>query len=167
MSRGLWGSRQFGSPPLRAQGMDQPGPWGHLRNQILLGSETFVEQMRRQLPQERDLSEIPRAQRRLPAKPLSEYPRLHPDRDAAITAAYASGGLRWEKLASTSDYTTRGSVESFAEQNKQKTRPDTVPGHRSCVPAKKSDSWPTPPRRATFSHDRQLRRLVNKATGIP
>lgn len=63
-----------------------------------LGSEVFVEQVRGQLPQDRDLSEIPRAQRRPPAKPLRDYARLHPHRDDAIAAAYASGGYMLKQI---------------------------------------------------------------------
>lgn len=75
-----------------ADGIDRPGPWERLSHQVFLGSETFVERVRSVLPRDRDLSEVPRAQRRPPARPLAEYARLHPDRDAAMAAAYASGG---------------------------------------------------------------------------
>jgi len=44
-----------------ADGIEQPGPWHHLRYQVFLGSRVFVEQVRRQLPQDRDLSDPPRA----------------------------------------------------------------------------------------------------------
>ena len=75
-----------------AEGVGQPGPWEHLRHQVFLGSETFVEHLRRKLPRDRDLSEVPRAQRRSLPKPLPDYARMHPDRNEAIAAAYASGG---------------------------------------------------------------------------
>jgi putative transposase len=75
-----------------AEGIGQAGPWEQLRHQMFLGSEAFVENLRRRLPTDRDLSEVPRAQRRPPAKPLAEYAALYPDRDEAIAAAYASGG---------------------------------------------------------------------------
>lgn len=75
-----------------AEGVGQPGPWEQLRHQIFLGSETFVENLRRKLPRDRDLSEVPRAQRRPLPKPLPVYAGMHPDRDEAIAAAYASGG---------------------------------------------------------------------------
>ncbi len=38
-----------------------------------------------------DLSEVPRAQRRAPAKPLAAYAKRHRDPHAAMAAAYRSG----------------------------------------------------------------------------
>jgi hypothetical protein len=73
-------------------GIGQPGPWGQLRHQVFLGSETFVERLRQTLPREQDLSEVPRAQRRPKPKPLADYAEMYPERDQAIAAAYASGG---------------------------------------------------------------------------
>ncbi len=81
-----------------AEGIGQAGPWEQLRQQVFLGSEAFVENLRRRLPTDRDLSEVPRAQRRPPAKPLAEYAALHPDRDVAIAAAYASGGYTLKEI---------------------------------------------------------------------
>ncbi len=63
-----------------------------LRHQVFLGSERFVENLRRKLPRDRDLSEVPRAQRRPLPNPLHDYAEMYPDRDEAIAAAYASGG---------------------------------------------------------------------------
>jgi REP element-mobilizing transposase RayT len=81
-----------------ADGIEQPSPWQQLRHQVFLGSEIFVEQVRRQLPHDRDLSEIPRAQRRPHAMSLADYAQLHPNRDAAIAAAYASGGYTLKQI---------------------------------------------------------------------
>jgi REP element-mobilizing transposase RayT len=68
-------------------GIGEPGPWEQLRHQVFLGSETFVDGVRRKLPSDRDLAEIPRAQRRREPKPLLEYACSHHDRDEAIAAA--------------------------------------------------------------------------------
>jgi hypothetical protein len=57
-----------------------------------------VDDLRRQLPNDRDLSEVPRAQRRPPAKPLTEYAALYADRAAAIAAAYASRGYTLKEI---------------------------------------------------------------------
>ena len=46
-----------------AEGIGQPGPWEQLRHQVFLGSEPFVEGLRRRLPRDQDLSEVPSAQR--------------------------------------------------------------------------------------------------------
>ena len=60
---------------------------------MFLGSDSFVESMRRQLPQNRDLREVPKAaKRRPPAETLLAYARDHPQRNDAIVAAYRSGG---------------------------------------------------------------------------
>ena len=58
-----------------AEGNDQPSPWEHLRNQVFLGLEAFVETMRQQIPTNRDLTELPQARQRPPAKPLADYLR--------------------------------------------------------------------------------------------
>jgi len=63
-----------------------------------LRAETFVEGLRRRLPPDRDLAEIPRAQRRPKPRPLSEYSRTDRDRDEAIAAAYASGGYTLKEV---------------------------------------------------------------------
>jgi len=63
-----------------------------LKNQIYLGSEAFVNRMQSRLPPDKDLSEVPAAQRRPPAKPLAYYAGKHRDRNDAIRNAYDSGG---------------------------------------------------------------------------
>ena len=79
-------------------GRNQPSPWGKLRNQIFLGSERFVEKMQRRLASDRDLSEVPAAQRRKSAKPLEHYARKFADRDTAIVQVYASGGYGMKEI---------------------------------------------------------------------
>jgi putative transposase len=76
---------------LVAEGIGEPLPWEHVRHQMFLGSEAFVENFRRNIPKDRDLSEIPRAQRRPVPKTLAEYARGSFDRDKATATAYASG----------------------------------------------------------------------------
>ena len=75
-----------------AQGRGQPSPWEHLKHQVFLGSDAFVDTMQSKVPQDRDLREIPQAKARQVARPIDEYAHQHPDRDLAIAAAYASGG---------------------------------------------------------------------------
>jgi hypothetical protein len=65
---------------------------------VFLGSEAFVDDLRRRLPKDRDLSEVPRAQRRPPAKPLAKYAAVYADRDEAIATAYASGGYTLKEI---------------------------------------------------------------------
>jgi hypothetical protein len=80
-----------------AEGVGQAGPWEHLRHQVVLGSETFVDNLRRRLPKDRIL-EVPRAQRRPTAKPLAEYTAVSADRDQPIATAYASGGYTLKQI---------------------------------------------------------------------
>lgn len=75
-----------------AEGKNQPSPWGQLKNQIYLGSDAFVDKMQSRLAPDKDLSEIPAAQRRPVAKPLDHYARKSRDRNEAIRRAYESGG---------------------------------------------------------------------------
>ncbi len=57
-----------------------------------------MEGVRRKQPADRDLTEVPRAQRRPKPKPLFEYARAYRDRDEAIAAAYASGGYTLKEI---------------------------------------------------------------------
>ena len=73
-----------------ADGRDQPTIWQQLRGQIYLGDEAFVKKLhQRHRPSDR-LTEVPRAQRRAPAKSITHYVRL-PDRKLGMQRAYASG----------------------------------------------------------------------------
>ncbi len=81
-----------------AEGKNQPSPWDGLKNQIYLGSAEFVERTKGRLVQDKDLSEIPSAQRRPPPGPLAHYATEYPDRDTAITAAYAGGGYSMKEV---------------------------------------------------------------------
>ncbi len=83
-----------------ADGIAQPSPWENLKHQVFLGDETFVAATQRKRPGDRDLSEIPRAQRRPSGKPLTEYARQHALRDDAIAAAYAGGGHTMKAIGS-------------------------------------------------------------------
>ena len=75
-----------------AGGKGQHSPWQQLKNQVFLGSDRSVESMRRTLPQDRDLREVPQAKRRPIAKPLTQYAHDHPQRNDAIVAAFRGGG---------------------------------------------------------------------------
>jgi putative transposase len=74
-----------------AEGKSQPSPREYLKNQVFLGSDRFVESMRRQVPRNRDLREVPQTKCRPPAKALAAYAREHLRRNDAIVAAYRSG----------------------------------------------------------------------------
>jgi hypothetical protein len=83
---------------LVAKGKNLPSPWEGLKNQIYLGSEEFVEKTKSHLEPDKDLSEIPSAQRRKRPKPLVAYAKEHRDRDTAVAKAYASGGYSMKEI---------------------------------------------------------------------
>ncbi len=72
-------------------GMAQPSIWDNIHNQIFLGDKTFVEQHQKFLPGDTDLSEIPGAQRKPPAKQLSSYKKEFANTREAMAHAYLSG----------------------------------------------------------------------------
>ncbi len=103
-----WLLGQFNRQRLRAvaqytdfvrAGVGLPSIWEGLRNQIYLGSERFIEQMRPLGSSVGDLGEIPSAQRRPSAKPLEEFQRQYPDRIEAMAQAYRSGGYTLKAIA--------------------------------------------------------------------
>jgi REP element-mobilizing transposase RayT len=82
-------------------GTGLPSVWENLRNQIFLGSEDFVSQMRNKLNgmEKDDLAEVPRLQRRAMAKPLDWYVEHMEDSRKAIALAYQSGDYTMKEIA--------------------------------------------------------------------
>ncbi|MFN3843794.1 MAG: REP-associated tyrosine transposase [Rehaibacterium terrae] len=81
-----------------AEGVGAEPIWQHLRSQVFLGDEDFVARSLRRAKLSEDVN-IPKAQRRLPPPPLAVIERKHRDRDAAIAAAYATGGYSYQQIA--------------------------------------------------------------------
>lgn len=81
-----------------AEGKNQPSPWEKLRNQVFLGNDEFVEDMRKLIGGEKELSEIPSSQRRPKALELSEYEDQAENRNDAIYEAYRSGGYTQKQI---------------------------------------------------------------------
>jgi REP element-mobilizing transposase RayT len=75
-----------------AEGKGQPCPWQALRNQVYLGSETFIDKLQKHIAKDKDLDEIPFSQRRPIARTLEDYQNSYGDRNMAIVEAYRSGG---------------------------------------------------------------------------
>lgn len=73
--------------------------WDQLRQQIYLGDEEFVTRMQAMAGGSIADSSVPRAQRRPPAPPLATFAAASGGRDAAIVAAYASGGYSYREIA--------------------------------------------------------------------
>lgn len=76
--------------------------WGGLLGQVYLGSEAFVSRMQA-LSDKSDIVEIPRAQRRPLAKPLSHY------RDSSLADPHAGMAIAYV----TGDYTMQQIAECF------------------------------------------------------
>ncbi|MCW8963532.1 MAG: transposase [Gammaproteobacteria bacterium] len=81
-----------------AEGKNQPSPWEHLRNQVFLGTEAYVDKLITLISANRDLSEIPKSQRRPKPKPLAWYEKQAKTRNQAIALSYASGGYSMKEI---------------------------------------------------------------------
>ncbi len=73
--------------------------WKDLNRQVFLGDHQFVSRMQAKLDNEPLNVNIPKAQRRSPAKPLEEIAADCQDRNKAIAAAYATGEFSYQQLA--------------------------------------------------------------------
>jgi hypothetical protein len=81
-----------------AEGKNQPSPWEQLRNQVFLGSDHYVETIKSKIDSGKDLSEIPKSQKRSKPKSLSHYEKQAKTRNDAIMASYASGGYSMKEI---------------------------------------------------------------------
>ncbi|WP_263079861.1 transposase [Endozoicomonas sp. Mp262] len=76
--------------------------WLNLKQQIYLGDDQFVEEQQQHIekPITREtLSEVPHKQRRKPAKPLTYYQKGYEPAEAAVCAAFNSGGYTQKAIA--------------------------------------------------------------------
>ncbi len=80
------------------EGRGQPSPWGHLKNQIYLGSDQFVEDMLCKLDPDQSLRDIPKSQKRSPPKPLSYYEAKYSEPRRAMAEAYCSGNYTLQQV---------------------------------------------------------------------
>ena len=80
------------------EGVNMKSPLIHVKNQIFLGSDTFVENGLKLIDVHKDFAEVPRIQRRAPRKPLASYAELSSSRNEAIIKAYKSGGYTLKEV---------------------------------------------------------------------
>jgi len=73
-----------------AQGRNQPSPWQKLKNQVYLGSDTFVEETQSKIRDDQPLTGVPKPQTLPPLKPLSYFVAHYP-RNEGMARAYLSG----------------------------------------------------------------------------
>ncbi len=104
-------------------GMDQDSPWEYLRNQVFLGNEQYVEDVRKKIDSNKDLTEIPRSQRRPEYKSLEYYADKAAGRDEAIVLSYASGGYSMKTIGKYFGlhYSRVSRIVAKAEKAKSKT----------------------------------------------
>jgi len=81
-----------------ARGKNQPSPWEQLRNQVFLGSEQFVDDLQLKIKSNRELTEIPKTQKRAKAQSLDYYAQHNSTRNQAILASYASGSYSMKQI---------------------------------------------------------------------
>jgi putative transposase len=73
--------------------------WDGLRGQIYLGSESFAARVQKKIDAAEVLSEVPRAQRRPPARPIPDFAARYSDRQRAMAMAYLSGDHTMKAIA--------------------------------------------------------------------
>ncbi len=74
-----------------AAGADQPSPFKALKNQIYLGTDSFISESQKKIRPDQSLADIPRIQKIAPVQPLEHYSEQYPARDEGMVAAYRSG----------------------------------------------------------------------------
>lgn len=79
-------------------GVGLPGLWDKLRGQVYLGGDAFLARMQK-LAAKAAIGEIPRAQRRPLAKPLSDYRDRPVGARKGMAAAYATGDYTMQEIA--------------------------------------------------------------------
>ncbi len=81
-----------------SEGREQSSIWEQLQHQLYLGSERFISGVQKRITARQDLSEIPRAHRRSPPKPLRAYVPGRGDPKVSMVRAYASGGYTLKEI---------------------------------------------------------------------
>lgn len=82
-----------------SEGANQPAPWENLKNQVYLGSESFIEAAQLEIEKNQILEDIPRPQRLRSPKPLSHYRDTFASRDEALTRAWRDGHYSQREIA--------------------------------------------------------------------
>jgi len=72
-------------------GKRQPSPWQHVKNQIYLGDDDFVNDMQRKLAPGQSLNDIPKKQKQAPVKSLGYFAERYKTRNGSMAQAYLSG----------------------------------------------------------------------------
>lgn len=99
-------------------GIGRDSIWADLNRGVFLGDDAFVSRMLARRPADRPDPGVAKAQQRPPAPTLAEFASRHPDRDAAIAAAHASGAYSYQEIADAFGlhFTTVGRIVRAAKQ---------------------------------------------------
>jgi REP element-mobilizing transposase RayT len=81
------------------QGINQESIWNHLNRQVFLGDNNFVVRMQEKIKGKSEDINIPKAQRRPPARPLAEINKAYINRNDAIVSAHATGEYSYQEIA--------------------------------------------------------------------
>ena len=73
--------------------------WDQLRQQVILGSESYAEKMLGNVSNNGDLQEIPLVQRQRPPQPLAWYREQGMEEHRAMAEAHLNGGYRLREIA--------------------------------------------------------------------
>lgn len=79
-------------------GIRKQSPMEHVKHQLYLGDEAFIEQVQITTNRQQSLREVSKTQRRALAKPLSAYTSDYPERDEAMARAYLSGAYTMQQI---------------------------------------------------------------------
>ncbi len=103
------------------EGAKLPSVWGQLQGQVYLGSESFVKKMQALADTKPSLTEIPRAQRRVLKRALTDFAGAH-ERNEAIALAYLSGQHTMAAIAKHFDmhYTSVSRLVKAYEANQKR-----------------------------------------------
>jgi len=106
-----------------SEGKNKPSPWESLRNQVFLGSDAFIEEVKSHIPDDKDLREIPQLQKRPLAKRLTYFKESYGNRDVVIVKAFESGGYRMKEIGDYFDlhYSTVSRIVKRAGNARDKT----------------------------------------------
>ncbi|WP_366944601.1 hypothetical protein [Accumulibacter sp.] len=81
-----------------SDGIQQSAPWKRVQQQMMLGSDGFVDALLPKIPAGSDLREVPQARPRPTPRPLADFAGDIADQDHAIAAAHASGGYTLKQI---------------------------------------------------------------------
>jgi putative transposase len=95
-----------------AEGKNQPSPWKSLKNQIYLGSDSFVEDVQCKMDVDQSLKGVPKPQKLAPPKPLSFYVKNYPEKEA-MARAYLSGHYTLEEVGGMFGKTVSRAVKAL------------------------------------------------------